>query len=604
MATKDGMAPQLSVATERTRLEALRELHILDTPAEQPFDDLVWLAAKLCDTPIALLSLVDGERQWFKARHGLHAEGTPRSESFCVHALQQDGCFEVEDARLDARFASLPLVAGEAGVRFYAGMPLVSDAGHRLGTLCVLDTRARRLDGQQREALVRLARRAMDSLETRRRHLRAERRERTLARLLEAMPDAVVTCGADGLLGEFNKAAREWHGVDPRALPPQDWARHFDLYDADGLQPLPTQRIPLLRAWRGEQVREAAIVIRAAGQPPRTVLCNAEPLLSADGQRLGAVCVMHDISGRLAAEARLRESEHYMRTVADNVPALIAHVGADLRYRFANRTYAQWFGLEPAALVGRHMSEVLRREHYLSVLPRLQQVLAGELVTFDLDVVRRDGELRHMRVTYVPDAPAVHDAPGPGRCAGFHLMVHDLTEQTRLARMLHERAMTDALTGLPNRAAWMAELARGVARAHRAGVSAAVMFLDLDGFKQVNDRYGHAAGDALLCEFAHRLRNCLRRSDFVARLAGDEFVVLLDGVTHPELSPQTMAGRVLRAMEAPLHVDGQALQITPSIGVALQKSPGLDAAQLMQKADEAMYAAKRSPQAGCVVVEC
>jgi diguanylate cyclase (GGDEF)-like protein len=170
--------------------------------------------------------------------------------------------------------------------------------------------------------------------------------------------------------------------------------------------------------------------------------------------------------------------------------------------------------------------------------------------------------------------------------------------------MLHERAMTDALTGLPNRAAWMAELARGVARAHRAGVPAAVMFLDLDGFKQVNDRYGHAAGDALLCGFARRLRNCLRRSDFIARLAGDEFVVLLDGVTHPEVSPQAMAGRVMRAMEAPLHVDGQALQVTPSIGVAVQKSPGLDAARLMQKADEAMYAAKRSPRSGCVVVEC
>jgi diguanylate cyclase (GGDEF)-like protein len=133
---------------------------------------------------------------------------------------------------------------------------------------------------------------------------------------------------------------------------------------------------------------------------------------------------------------------------------------------------------------------------------------------------------------------------------------------------------------------------------------ATVMFLDLDGFKQVNDAWGHAAGDALLCEFAHRLRGCLRRSDFIARLGGDEFVVLLDRITHPDVDPVVVARKVLAAMEASVYVDSQALQIRPSIGIAVQRGPLRDAARLVQAADEAMYKAKRSAEMKFAVVEC
>jgi diguanylate cyclase (GGDEF)-like protein/PAS domain S-box-containing protein len=588
---------------ERARLQALQDLHILDTPPEAEFDDLAWLASKLCDVQIALVSLVDADRQWLKARCGLAVEQTPHAVSLCIHAIEQDGILEIPDVLQDSRFADNPLVTGAPNIRFYAGAPLVSPGGHRLGTLCVIDTHPRVLDAMQREALQRLAHRAADSLDARRQRLRAEARERMLALLLEAMPDAVVTCDAKGLLGEFNKAARDWLGVDPRALPSQSWAEHFDLYEVDGRQLLATERIPLLRAWRGGRVREAAIVIKARGQAPRTVLCNADPVLGMDGALQGAVCVMHDITERLAAEERLRESEQRLRTVADNMPALVAHVGADLRYRFVNQPYAQWFGLEPEGILGRHMSEILRREHYVGILPRLQQVLAGQTVAFDIDVTR-GGEVRHMHATYVPEHHAMPHEQASRQRTGFHLMVHDLTEKTQLARMLRERALTDALTGLPNRAAWDEEVQRGVARAHRADMPATVMFLDLDSFKQVNDTFGHAAGDALLCEFAHRLRGCLRRSDFIARLGGDEFVVLLDRITRPDVDPVVVASKVLAAMEPSVYVDGQALQIRPSIGVAVQRGPVRDAARLMQAADAAMYTAKRSAEEQFTVLEC
>lgn len=831
-------------AAEAARLEALSELGILDTPPEQSFDDLTWLASQMCQAPIALVSIVDETRQWFKAKCGIDADETSRDVAFCAHAILSDDILEVGDATQDPRFANNALVTGDPHIRFYAGAPLIGRHGHRFGTLCVIDQKPRELSAEQREGLIRLARRASDQLEVRRQQLVALSREHAITQLLESLPGAVVSCDETGTLKEFNKKARLWHGVDVRAVPPHEWAEHFDLYDAEGRAFLATEDIPLARAWRGEQVREARIVVRAKGQAPRYVSCNADPLLSPDGKVLGAVCVMndvsqliaaqedalvethrfagafaaasqgmalvsltgqwldvndaicemfgheradllvidfqrlthpedleadlglvadllagrrssyqldkryfhrsgrtiyahlsvslvrdakgeplhfvaqiqdrtqrhqteqrlreseqrlrsvlehsydafisvdeteaivewnraaettfgwrrhevlgramsevivppqlrgphrtgmqryfgtgdsqvldqrlqlpalhrngqqfpvemtisvvqvgtqrlfnaflHDISDRLAAEERLRSSEQHLRTIADNVPAMIGHVGTDLRYSFVNQAYADWFERQASDIVGRHMSEVLRPDHFKALQPRLLEVLAGQAVSFDLDVLDRHQQLRHMHASYIPDR---RDSNGAGQ--GFHLMVHDVTATTRLARVMEEKALTDELTGLPNRAAWSTELTRAIATAKQAGTAVAVMFLDLNGFKQVNDTHGHAAGDVVLREFATRLRASLRTSDFIARLAGDEFVVLLDRVTQREQDFAMVAQKLLAAMKPPIDVGEHRLQVRPSIGFAVQTGPDFDLSLLMQRADEAMYEAKR-----------
>lgn len=138
---------------EDQRLAALRKLGLLDTPAEQRFDWLVEFASTQLDMPIAVVSLVDDQRQWFKARVGLQASETPRHISFCAHAIASDDIFIVEDARADARFADNPLVTGGPHIRFYAGAPLKAPDGHRVGTLCVIDTRPRKLAAHELEAL-------------------------------------------------------------------------------------------------------------------------------------------------------------------------------------------------------------------------------------------------------------------------------------------------------------------------------------------------------------------------------------------------------------------------------------------------------------------
>jgi GAF domain-containing protein len=156
-----------SPLTEAARLAALNRYAILDSEPEESFDDLVILAAHICRTPIAMLSLVDENRQWFKSKVGVRVEETARDISFCSHAIQQDGLFVVRDALEDARFKENPLVQGEPNIRFYAGAPLVNEDGFALGTLCVVDREPRELNDEQREALAALSRLTLRQMELR-----------------------------------------------------------------------------------------------------------------------------------------------------------------------------------------------------------------------------------------------------------------------------------------------------------------------------------------------------------------------------------------------------------------------------------------------------
>ena len=153
---------------EAARLETLRQYQILDTESEEAFDDLTRLASYICQTPAALISLVDTNRQWFKARVGIQARETPRNISFCGHAIVQRGCFIVEDALFDERFADNPLVVNAPFARFYAGMPLWSPEGFAIGTLCVMDQQPRKLNEDQINALQMLSNQVMSQLELRR----------------------------------------------------------------------------------------------------------------------------------------------------------------------------------------------------------------------------------------------------------------------------------------------------------------------------------------------------------------------------------------------------------------------------------------------------
>lgn len=155
------------MAVEAERIEALVQLQVLDSAAEKAYDDLTRIAARICGTSMALVSLVDTDRQWFKSRVGMQATETPREFAFCAHAIQQpDEVLVVTDASRDARFADNPYVVGLPAIRFYAGAPLVTASGHAVGTLCVLDPTPRTLDVLQLDLLRFMAQQIVTQLET------------------------------------------------------------------------------------------------------------------------------------------------------------------------------------------------------------------------------------------------------------------------------------------------------------------------------------------------------------------------------------------------------------------------------------------------------
>lgn len=159
---------------ETERLADLRRYEVLDTAPEESMDHLAQLAARICHAPMALISLVDARRQWFKARVGIDVSETPRDLAFCAHAIMDRGLFVVSDAQQDERFADNPLVLSEPGIRFYAGQTLVTPNNHAIGTLCVLDRVPRQLSAEQEGALQALARQVMAQFELRRQLLEAK----------------------------------------------------------------------------------------------------------------------------------------------------------------------------------------------------------------------------------------------------------------------------------------------------------------------------------------------------------------------------------------------------------------------------------------------
>lgn len=224
-------------SAEHSRLAALRRYEILDTDPEVGFDDLALLASHICATPMAAITLVDQDRQWFKARVGLSVNETPRSISFCTHAIKQSGLFVVPDASKDERLRDNPQVTGDLHIRFYAGAPLVTPDGHALGTLCVVDRRPRHLTDAQAEALVALRRQVEAQLELRRRLIELRAANESIQKLAGMMPFC-STC-------EFTMTIP----ADPAAIPAV----------TEGVNAMLTQK-----GWSDEQVMSVELALQEA----------------------------------------------------------------------------------------------------------------------------------------------------------------------------------------------------------------------------------------------------------------------------------------------------------------------------------------------------
>lgn len=298
---------------------------------------------------------------------------------------------------------------------------------------------------------------------------------------------------------------------------------------------------------------------------------------------------LQDVTARHHAEAALRQSEQRYRALVDN--SLVGvFVNQDGRYTYANPAFAKMLGYTQAELVDRHFREVYAPEALADAEERFQQREQGEEfdACFETTLLHRDGETR---VAAMITISVLEQEDGTRVSTGT---VTDVREQKRIERRLRHNATHDPLTQLPNRALFLERLARAMTRGRDEGRhDYAVCFLDLDGFKVVNDSLGHAAGDELLRAIAKRIRDCLNPWDLVSRHGGDEFTLLLEQVPAPDVAT-AIAERIHRALHLPLTINGTEVFTKASIGMAFGSDEYESPDELLRDADTAMYTAKGS----------
>lgn len=325
---------------------------------------------------------------------------------------------------------------------------------------------------------------------------------------------------------------------------------------------------------------------RMIGRDGGVVWVQDEAVLVRDeaGRPLSWQGFMLDVTERKRTEEELRRSEARNRSILEAIPDLIFRFGREGEYLDFQADAADLY-VPQERIVGRNLREVMPAEIAEPAIRHIARTLeTGEMQVFEYRLPAPDG---------VRDYEARMVVDGPGEVLS---LVRDTTESKSLQRRLEHRASHDDLTGLPNRALFAERLGRALARPDRRGCRVAVLFLDIDDFKSVNDSLGHWAGDALLTRFARRLTALTRPGDTVARFGGDEFAVLLENVTQSEAAG--VAGRMIEELRRdPFVIEGREIFAAPSIGVAVSGYAELGWQDLLRRADLALHRAKEGGRA-------
>ena len=471
--------PQAHIAREIVRLERLHEFAILDSAPEQDFNTVVELLRTAFNAPIALVSMIDESRQWFKAKCGIEVDQTPRDMAFCAHAIHAAEILIVEDAAKDPRFVDNPLVTGPPYIRFYAGVPLrpwinpkPGEEISGIGTACIIDTKPRTLDDRAKGLLIASA----------------------------AMVSSLVACrtaASDAIA--LSREAHEQAKVLER--------QHLQLRQAE--------RMAQIGSWR---------------------LDLSDNSIHWSDQ----VYVIHGLpSGKMPS-----------------VDEALSFYPPE------------------------------RREEVAKLLER--GATLGESFDFESDFITADGKMRRVRSV---GEPLMLD----GRPVALIGVFQDITDRHERELILRQTADTDALTGLPNRACFEQELTKVLTRTQNHVAPALIMLLDLDGFKAVNDTFGHAAGDEVLRLMADRLRRKAGNGMFAARLGGDEFVILL---TRPRDCARAEAyiSETLHGLHHTVERDGKKRSVSATIGAAFIGPDDAQPHEALRRADIALYEAKRQSE--------
>jgi diguanylate cyclase (GGDEF)-like protein/PAS domain S-box-containing protein len=315
------------------------------------------------------------------------------------------------------------------------------------------------------------------------------------------------------------------------------------------------------------------------------------------GTHTNLVLIARDITPRKQAEIALRQSEDRFRSLVQNSSDVMSIIGPDGLILWYSPALERVLGYPPDTLDGTSLFDLVHPDDAARVASAFATCASdvAAQATLDFRCRHHDGSWRYLEAvsTNLLSHPAI---------AGIVVNSRDVTERKAFENQLARQAFFDPLTSLPNRVLFMYSIEHALAGASRNKVGVAVMFLDLDGFKHVNDTFGHQVGDQLLVALGQRLKSCVRPGDTVARLGGDEFTVLLEDISIPD-EAERVAGRILDRLQTPFHFEGRDLYVSSSIGIAFGTPGGVKPSDLLRYADAAMYRAKAAGKARSVVFD-
>jgi diguanylate cyclase (GGDEF)-like protein/PAS domain S-box-containing protein len=440
-----------------------------------------------------------------------------------------------------------------------------------------------RVDAKGQDELSRLGAQINDMLERlQRTQADLKRSEERYRELVESANEIIYTHDLRGNLISANPAALKAYGYASDQI---SYLNVADLVDPDFLS-LAQQKIRDMPSNPSETTPYEILTYTKSGRPIWLEVGTRIVQPQDGGPEVQSIA--RDITQRREAQQALRKEKEKLDIVLETFPLGVAIISKDGRYEYMNAKFVEMFGYTQQEIpTGRawfekaYPEEAYRRQVISAWKRDLRDSRPGEARPRTFTVRCKDGSDK-----------VIHFRPVSLRDAEQFLVCEDITERQQAEEMIKHMAYHDPLTGLPNRLLFDDRLQAALARARRTGEKLAVMVLDLDDFKEVNDALGHTVGDRLLQAVGERLTALLRETDTICRMGGDEFLILLTGIGAPENAVKT-AHKVLEAIRNPFHLDGRELGITTSLGVAVYPDDAQDMDMLIRRTDLAMYLAKK-----------
>ncbi len=405
------------------------------------------------------------------------------------------------------------------------------------------------------------------------------KKQAELRAVIDASPLGVVGADSTGYCTYVNRTFEEISGVSRSKALGEGWMESMNTHERDKLLKGVAALTHANKTYQS--------IFRFTHDDGKTVWASVKIAAILIHEKIeGYVGSVDDITLRREAEMALQESEARLLTIANTLPAMIAYLDADQRFRFYNSAYEKHFKKDGEPLYGKTAREVVGEQRYAVIVPHILRVLAGETVLYQEDVWI-DNKYHCFEVNLIPQF-SQEDA----HVVGYHVMRQDVTDKKIEKNKLLYLSQADALTGLNNRACFQLRLAEAMQHSQETGSLMALMFLDIDHFKPVNDTWGHKVGDELLKAFSERLVHIFRSTDTISRLGGDEFTVILNQISSPE-DAVTLAKKLVLAMQAEFHLDMVLVSISTSVGIAYYQGGPQTSDLLLHQADMMLYDAKR-----------